>query len=239
MSKRLNIGVYIGPDDLDIAAWFNLLRDNDLSRAKWIKGLLAAYSLDKSLDIGTISFASLSENNTAAENDKFGYGWQVKGQNGEFVQGSVVNISIGKSEVVPILEEAWTNNRHLATFIKALIRKNLKVGEKVVLPKPGHLKKMYAEFLVKENSKPLHTDKSVEQPTDPAVSTPTPTSEPSTIVATEPTNVTPEVSTSPKTHTIPDPAPPPVKTPVKQSTPAFNFGGKQETRTKNPLSNYI
>ena len=55
MGKRLNIGIYIGPNDLDIAAWLNMLQDNGLSRATWVRGLLCAYSLDRPLMIGCIS----------------------------------------------------------------------------------------------------------------------------------------------------------------------------------------
>ena len=52
MGKRINIGIYIGPNDLDIAAWLNMLQENGLSRATWVRGLLCAHSLGKPLSIG-------------------------------------------------------------------------------------------------------------------------------------------------------------------------------------------
>lgn len=218
MSKRLNIGVYIGPDDLDIAAWFNLLKENKISRAKWVKGLLAAYAINKPLDIGSVSAASISACEALPVKDNHTHGWQVKGINGEYIGGSVVNVSIGKAEIVGILEEAWANNHHLSTFIKALIHKNLKVSDKEVLPEPENYKRIYSEFLIKENKKMLGTKNSASKS------------------ATK-TGEKQEVANSPKAadkKAVPAANTEPI--PAKSSTPAFNFGSKQETRTKNPLS---
>ena len=163
MGKRLNIGIYIGPNDLDIAAWLNLLQENGLSRATWVRGLLCAHSLGKPLSIGSISTtpskqkAQPSKRTTdalmfgvgdsqAPKKDKYGYGWQVRGPNKEFIVGSVANISISKNEVLYLLDEIWANGHAVATFVKSLIRQNLTYSENPVAPSSEELKAIFTEF---------------------------------------------------------------------------------------------
>lgn len=52
--RTLPIGIYIGKHDLDIAAWFNLLRGTSISAAKWIHVLLAAERMGLEIDIGAV-----------------------------------------------------------------------------------------------------------------------------------------------------------------------------------------
>ena len=169
MGKRLNIGIYIGPNDLDIAAWLNMLQDNGLSRATWVRGLLCAYSLDRPLMIGCISTnppeppkpepAPKPMRNSllfgvgdsqASKKDKYGYGWQVRGPNREFIVGSVANVSISKNEILPILDEVWANGHAVATFVKSLIRKNLTYSSTNVPPSSDELRATFAEFNIRQ-----------------------------------------------------------------------------------------
>lgn len=175
MGTRINIGVYIGPDDTDIAAWFNLLQESNLSRAKWASGLFCAYAMNQKLDIGTINpsaplikgnpvgetllFGSGNSQTEIKKRDRYGFGWQIRGPNREFIQGSVINVSISKAEVLPILNETWQNGHHLATFLKALIRSNLVYGEKASPPRIEVLQKVYSAFLVKQNSQNISAAK--------------------------------------------------------------------------------
>lgn len=175
MGKRVNIGIYIGPEDSDIAAWFNLLQENKLNRARWVQGLFAAYAMQKSLPIGTVNpYAPLIRNEEVGESrgedqlfglgssqseilkrDRYGYGWQIRGPHREFIIGSVINISISKAEILPVIEEAWKNGHRLATFLKALIRKNLTYGEQSVPPRLEILQRIISEYMVLQNSKKL------------------------------------------------------------------------------------
>lgn len=167
MGTRQNIGVYIGPDDLDIAAWFNMLQEHGMSRAKWARGLFAAYALSQPLDIGTITLnpaPSATPSKTTDSNllfgvgssqkdnsnDRYGYGWHIRGPNREFVQGSVINVSVRKDEILPIIDMVWSNGHQLATFFKALIRQNLKYGDKNIPPKFESLQKVYSDFMVSQ-----------------------------------------------------------------------------------------
>lgn len=175
MGKRVNIGIYIGPEDSDIAAWFNLLQENKMNRARWVQGLFAAYAMRKSLPIGTVNpYAPLIRNDETGESrgegpmfglgssqseilkrDRYGYGWQIRGPHREFIIGSVINISISKAEILPVIEEAWQNGHRLATFLKALIRKNLAYGEQAVAPRLEILQRVMSEYMVLQNSKKL------------------------------------------------------------------------------------
>lgn len=163
MGKRINIGIYIGPNDLDIAAWLNMLQENGLSRATWVRGLLCAHSLGKSLSIGSISNKPVAPaapvfkpavdalmfgvgDSQSPKKDKYGYGWQVRGPNKEFIVGSVANISISKNEILYILDEVWANGHAVATFVKALIRQNLAYGETPAAPSSDELKAIFTEF---------------------------------------------------------------------------------------------
>lgn len=167
MGTRQNIGIYIGPDDLDIAEWFNMLQKHGMSRAKWARGLFAAYALSQPLDIGTIALnpaPSVTSPNPTDSNllfgvgssqkdnshDRYGYGWHIRGPNREFVQGSVINVSVCKDEILPIIDMVWSNGHQLATFFKALIRKNLKYGDKNIPPKFESLQKVYSDFMVSQ-----------------------------------------------------------------------------------------
>lgn len=182
MGNRVNIGIYIGPQDTDIAAWFNLLQENKQSRAKWARGLLCAYALHQKLPIGTINpnaplvkepaapasdttllFGTGSSQAETKRRDRYGYGWQIRGPHREFIVGSVINISVSKAEVLPILDETWKNGHARATFLKSLIRNNLEYGEVAVAPKLEDLQKVYAAYIVQENSRKVRRD-DVQQP---------------------------------------------------------------------------
>lgn len=175
MGTRQNIGVYIGPDDMDIAAWFNMLQEHGMSRAKWARGLFAAYALSQPLDIGTITLHPVSsttpskttDNNLlfgmgnsqkGNNNDRYGYGWHIRGPNREFVQGSVINVSVSKGEILPIVDMVWSNGHQLATFFKALIRQNLKYGDKNIPPKFESLQKVYSDFMVSQATEKVSED---------------------------------------------------------------------------------
>lgn len=158
MGKRTNIGVYISPADKDIAAWFNLLEREHLSRSQWVRGLLAAYSLGQPLRIGVVDKRAPlikdkdAPRDTVEPTGNFSYGWHIRGPHREFVIGSVINVSIRNDEIKATMDEAWENGHKLAPFIKALIRQNLKTGDKDIPPKLDELNRVWSEFLVKNNS---------------------------------------------------------------------------------------
>ena len=86
-------------------------------------------------------------------NGGFKYGWQIRGPDGEFVIGSVVNLSIRGDEARDLLDEAWANGHMLAPFVKSLIRSSLKFGDKEIPPKADVMRQIWSEFLVSVNGK--------------------------------------------------------------------------------------
>lgn len=227
MGKHLQVGIYIGSSDSDIAAWFNMLRKNKLSRTRWIKGLLAAYALDKPLNIGTITFSALSTvQQISASRASYKCGWHIKGTCGEFIYGSIINITIGKSAVAPILEQVLKNNHSVSAFAKALIRENLKMGDQEISPNTYDLNQLYSSFLIQQSHKLLnhhsiHPHSELNSPVSLLRSnSSTPISVPQSPII-EPIGIVPESASTQKT------------------TPAFNFGAEPESKIKNPLMNYI
>lgn len=54
--RTFHTSIYIGKMDMDVAAWFNMLRtETDISLPKWVHYLLAAEVMKEIPDIGTIS----------------------------------------------------------------------------------------------------------------------------------------------------------------------------------------
>lgn len=168
MGSRLNIGIYIGPNDLDIAAWLNMLQENGLSRATWIRGLICAHSLGRPLMIGCISTNPPEPakpepkhangqllfgvgDSQAAKKEQYSYGWQVRGPNREFIVGSIANVSISKNSVLPILDEVWANGHAVATFVKSLIRQNLAYASTPIPPSADELRATFTEFNIKQS----------------------------------------------------------------------------------------
>lgn len=234
MGTRTNIGIYISPADKDIAAWFNLLERNHMSRSQWVRGLLAAYSLGQPLRIGVVDKRvplirdKDNPSDTVEATSGFSYGWHIRGPHREFVIGSVVNISIRNDEIKATMDEAWENGHKLAPFIKALIRQNLKTGDKDIPPKQDELTRVWSEFLVKNNSIKTKRKKAqeLEQPPVERPRKPRPVRE------EEPEEdwVTPEPrEPKPEEFTFREPAPP------KREEPARTAPGLG----KNPLLDQI
>lgn len=159
MSTCTNIGIYIGEGDKDIAAWFNLLQRSGQSRARWVRALMAANALGKPLKIGIVDTRAPLIRDGPQKGDHvepkggFKYGWQIRGPEGEFVIGSVVNLSIRGDEARDLLDEAWSNGHMLAPFVKSLIRGSLKFGDKEIPPKADVMRQIWSEFLVSVNGK--------------------------------------------------------------------------------------
>ena len=154
--------------DLDIAAWLNMLQENGLSRATWIRGLICAHSLGRPLMIGCISTNPPEPtkpepkpangqllfgvgDSQAARKERYSYGWQVRGPNREFIVGSIANVSISKNSVLPILDEVWANGHAVATFVKSLIRQNLAYASTPVPPSADELRATFTEFNIKQS----------------------------------------------------------------------------------------
>lgn len=163
-TQHTTIGVMITEDDRDIAAWFNMMRGHNAS--KWVAGMLAAWKLGKTLDAGgcTVDASNQSgamvgaqrplttggllfgSGRASAAAPKYHYGWTVKGPAGEYIVGSVVNVSIARKEIQPIVQELRNKGVQLAPFVKSLIRSNMKVEAVNRLPDISALNEVFTEY---------------------------------------------------------------------------------------------
>lgn len=145
MSKpKLSIGISIGKNDLDIAAWYNMLKANHLPVSTWTSYAVLAFVYDSPLDIGTVKiekkkeqaqaslmFGSGNTQNTEKESKR---GWKKRGSKGEFVEGSIIMVPIYKEDVVFALKKLKEKGVAHSSAVKSIIRKYLKVGDQTIPP---------------------------------------------------------------------------------------------------------
>lgn len=157
-TQHTTIGIMITEDDRDIAAWFNMMRGYNAS--KWIAGMLAAWKMGKSLDAGSCTITTkplaapaphpsgllFGSGQASVATPKYHYGWTVKGPAGEYIVGSVINVSIARKEIQPIVQELRDNKVLLAPFVKALIRSNMKVETVNRQPDISALNQIFMEY---------------------------------------------------------------------------------------------
>ena len=148
-NANLNIGITIGKQDLDIAAWYNMLKENNLSIVAWTNNVVLAYLSDKPLDIGTIHIKT-KEENPQSSNFMFGSGnsqsnqaskfpkerWEQKtrGKDDELIEGSVLFIRTRNEDVIYALKSLKSKGYTYSGTIKALIRRYLKTGKSSIPP---------------------------------------------------------------------------------------------------------
>ena len=159
--KHPTIGVMITEDDRDLAVWFNMMRGHNAS--KWISGMLAAWDMGETLDAGgcpppaapvqvqkpTHAATLLFGSGQAGTGNKRNYGWTVKGPNGEYIVGSVINVSIARREIRPIIDRLRREGRQLAPFVKSLIRSSITTEERQRLPDINALNAVFARYRLK------------------------------------------------------------------------------------------
>lgn len=158
-AKHPTVGVMITEDDRDLAAWFNMMKGHNAS--KWIAGMLAAWKMGQTLDAGGCSIPPRRDNapaisrptsgllfgsGQASVSAKRSYGWTVKGANGEYIVGSIINVSVARKEIQPILDELKQDGHQLAPFIKALIRSNMQVEAANRVPDISSLNAVFMQY---------------------------------------------------------------------------------------------
>ena len=141
--KRLSIGISIGTNDMDIASWYNMLVSCHLSIHLWTSYLVMAYLSDTEIDIGT---AAMGRSTTLpvssgilfgsgnAQKQKKKRGWTVKGEQGEYICGSIVMVTIYNPVVIMALQDLKEKGFGYAGIIKMLIRRYLKLGTENIPP---------------------------------------------------------------------------------------------------------
>lgn len=156
-SYRVSVGLYISEQDLDIADFLNELHRGGEAHIKWIAALLLLDQAGKKafcaspfnpkgkLPLPTpapvppkpskaptqLLFGGRTELPVEdAPNNKWNYGWQKRGEHGEVIFGSVINLSFSGSEIVGILNSLKQRHIKVSTYIKSLIHASFN-------PQPG------------------------------------------------------------------------------------------------------
>lgn len=136
--KRVSVGILITPSDADIAAYLNDLKDHRQKIATHLSALLVANETNQKIvlpDFKNTIFQQKEEpkmqqngllfgsgSATQDANKKWQYGWQVRGNRGEYIEGSVVSVSFTRPEIVLIIQKMQENHLKISTYLKALIR---------------------------------------------------------------------------------------------------------------------
>lgn len=141
--KRLSIGISIGTNDMDIASWYNMLVSCHLSIHLWTSYLVMAYLSNEEIDIGTAAMAkptvspgssSILFGSGNAQKQKKKRGWTVKGEQGEYICGSIVMVTVYNPVVIMALQDLKRKGFGYAGIIKMLIRQYLKLGTENIPP---------------------------------------------------------------------------------------------------------
>ena len=137
--QRLNVGVLITAQDADIAAFFNILLQAGQRPAKWLSAMLVAKIMEIPFSIPNLRNSEFCKplkeptpsilfgNGSAGEKPR--YGWQVRGSHGEIIEGSVVNLSFCRPEIIQIILQMRKNEIRSSTYLKELIRHDMECGE--------------------------------------------------------------------------------------------------------------
>jgi len=179
----MTVGIYIAEDDLDVLAWFNLLKANGFPLSKWVSILLIAEEIGETLDIGAITeeeidrlrtlegIAQITEaipvkrpqsimfgtgNAQAQQKPKsteWTYGWHIKAKDGTYKVGSVINISIARKNIQSILVGLRNRKIQVSTRIKALVRKYVSYESMLRAPIRIDANRMLSQFQLKDSNK--------------------------------------------------------------------------------------
>lgn len=141
--KRLSIGISIGANDMDIASWYNMLVSCHLSIHLWTSYLVMAYLSNTEIDIGTAAVmksitspasSGILFGSGNAQKQKKKRGWTVKGEQGEYICGSIIMVTVYNPVVIMALQDLKAKGFGYAGIIKMLIRQYLKLGTENIPP---------------------------------------------------------------------------------------------------------
>lgn len=114
-----------------------MIRRNNLSLTTWLQAILVANLANEDIDIGYACVtAGKNPSPQQQRSNLFGDdtkarssvrpGWNVRGENGELKEGSVLTIRVTRPIALDAIFETKKRHKNLGAYIKALIRKMLK-----------------------------------------------------------------------------------------------------------------
>lgn len=143
MPTKKIIGIALTKRDADIIAWANMLTEHRESPNIWIQAILAAETLGINFDADTVYIPPKLPNKsphkrnsillfgddteqTTEENSK-SFGWTVRGVNGEYTVGSILNVGASRASTKVWLEKAKQQHKILSRYIKIIVRKHIHI----------------------------------------------------------------------------------------------------------------
>lgn len=115
-----SFGLALTSKDGDIIEWLNMLERSNQKPRRWIQAILIAKEFGLELDAGSVAPA---ENLGPSDI----YSWTLR-DDGKYVPGSVLNISISRPIIRYIIEDLKKRGIKVSPFIKQSIRERIHIG---------------------------------------------------------------------------------------------------------------
>ena len=138
--KAQYLYIYFTKDDQDVLAWANMIRNNNLNLSTWIQAVLVAENSRAKLDIGAVcpptqypskppkpTNSSLFGDDSTGQNKAKSPGWNVRGENGMLIPGSILPIKVMRNSAQAVVNDMKRQHKRMGAYTKAVIRKNLEL----------------------------------------------------------------------------------------------------------------
>lgn len=139
MSKSQYINICFSDRDKELITWANMIRDDGQSVNTWIQAVLLAEAVGEPLDAGAVyipksrpkaaSAGSLmfgDDRKSAQSGEEKRSGWQIRGENGEIIAGSIISIRVTRPVIVSLIDSLLQSHRRLGPYAKAVLRKKIR-----------------------------------------------------------------------------------------------------------------
>lgn len=139
MSKSQYINICFSDKDKELIAWANMIREDNQSVNTWVQAVLLADAVGEPLDVGSVyvprargKAASAGimmfgdDRKSSKTRDKTTSGWQVRGENGEIVAGSIISIRVTRPVMTALLENLHRSHKRIGPYAKAVLRKRIR-----------------------------------------------------------------------------------------------------------------
>lgn len=139
MSKPQYINICFLDRDKELIAWANMIRENGQSINTWVQAILLAEAVGENLDAGavfipkskpkasSVSAAMFGDDRSSAEaKEKKSSGWQIRGENGEIVAGSIISIRVTRPVMTALLDSLSQSHKRIGPYAKAVVRRKIR-----------------------------------------------------------------------------------------------------------------
>lgn len=139
MSKAQYINICFSDRDKELIAWANMIREDGQSVNSWVQAILLAEAVGADIDAGAVyvpknrvkpaprgSVMFGDDRKPAKPKNKTASGWQVRGDNGEIVAGSIISIRVTRPVILGLLDNLRQSRSRIGPYAKAILRKRVR-----------------------------------------------------------------------------------------------------------------